>query len=106
METVQFLGEIDDEELYTKKLELVYGCAYEEVLEILSHMPTNPPDSELWDHQLGGGKLRHSVTATQAQLQKMSVVMALQIRQMAERKARLADIAVGLTDRVLDEQST
>lgn len=93
METVQFLGDIDDDKIYAAKLELAYNCVYQEVVKILIDME-NVCDIDLLDF------------GTKRQLQQLLRVILLQIRQMAERKRRLADIAVGLTDRVLDEQST
>ncbi len=106
METVQFLGDIDNDKIYAAKLELVYNCAYQEVLKILIDVDDAPPVELFDDRRLRRGDLLHLVALTKSQLEQMRAVMLLQIRQMAERKRRLADIAVGLTDRVLDEQST
>ncbi len=106
METVKFLGDIDSDKLYAAKLELAYNCAYQEILKILIDFP-EVPDIELFDdRRLRQGDLLHASAHTAAQLEQMRVVMVLQIRQMAERKRRLADVAVGLADRVLDEEST
>jgi len=104
METVQFLADIDSEKLYAKKLELAYNCAYQEVLKIVIDL-NQPSGHVLLDEQERCIGWHSSPNVLFQQLQQMRVVMALQIRQMAERRRRLADAAVGLPDRVLDEQS-
>ena len=106
METVQFLGDIDSEKIYAAKLELAYNEAYQEVLKILIDFPYGQVGRvELDEFERCTGWIESDRKIKQ-QLEQMRIVMVLQIRQMAERKRRLADVAVGLTDRVLDEQGT
>ncbi len=106
METVQFLGDIDSEKIYAAKLELAYNEVYQEVLKILLDWPIIVDGLEATLDHLDFEPLTTDLDKIQRQIEQMRVVMVLQIRQMAERKRRLADVAVGLTDRVLDEQGT
>jgi len=106
METVEFLADVDSEKLYAAKLELAYNCAYQEVLKMLIDFPVGRVTLDEQERCIGWTGETERIGQTHKQLYQMKFVMRLQIRQMAERKRRLADIAVGLTDRVLDEQST
>lgn len=105
METVQFLGDVDDEKLYARKLELAYNEAYQEVLKILLDFPEVPARVELDEGERCIGWIEGVDSKTRAQLEQMRIVMSLQLRQLANRRRRLADVAVGLTDRVLDVDS-
>jgi len=106
MEIVQFLGDIDNEKIYAVKLELAYNQVYQQVLKILTNFPTGQVELDEFERCIGWIESDEKVSKVERQLKQIRVVMSLQIRQMAERKRRLADIAVGLTDRVLDEEST
>ena len=106
METVEFLGDIDDEKLYARKLELAYNEAYQQVLKILLDFPQIPGRVELDEAERCIGWIEGVDSKTRVQLEQMRFVMRLQLRQLADRRRRLADVAVGLTDRVLDEEST
>jgi len=106
METVEFLGDIDDEKLYARKLELAYNCAYQEVLKILIDFPRGSVILDEQESCTGWNGESERIENTKRQLNQMKVVMRLQLRQLANRRRRLADVAVGLADRVLDEEST
>jgi len=106
METVEFLADIDSEKIYAAKLELAYNCAYQEVLKMLIDFPVGAVTLDEQERCTGWTGESERIGQTHKQLYQMKFVMRLQIRQMAERKRRLADAACGLTDRVLDEQST
>jgi len=98
VETVQFLGDIDNEKLYAARLELAYNEAYQEVLKILIDFPRGRVELDEFERCIGWIDVDEKVSKLQLQMQQMRIVMGLQIRQMAERKRRLADVAVGLAD--------
>ena len=106
METVQFLSDIDNEKVYAARLELAYNCAYQELLKILIDFPYGRAGRVEVDELERCTGWIESDGKIKGQLEQMKIVMRLQIRQMAERRRRLADVAVGLTDGVLHEEST
>jgi len=97
MERVQFLRDIDDEKKYAQSLEMAYVDAFNAITDIGNGMyrdsskyRTGGPDTELDDRLK---EVRHVL-----------FVMGLVIRDCSDRRKRLADRAVGLPDRVLDEE--
>jgi len=106
VKTTEFLRDIDDAELYTKRLELAYGVAHEEVLQILYDHKDDFPDLVFDNSRIRPGDQLHEVAHVLHRLQSLRMVMTLQLRAMADRRKRLADAAVGLPNGVLDEEST
>ena len=100
MNTVPFLRDIDDEKHYAQLLEVAYVEAYTELASILGgqreyttvEIDRNVPEQEFLELFRDLGRLR--------------VVMALTVRQSGDRRRRLAHIARGLSDVVLDEEGS
>jgi len=99
METVRFLRDLEDEEAYAKGLELAYLDAFNAITDVGNRMYRDTLKPSLASKPMALDD-RHQ------QLRTVLFTMALVIRDCSDRRRRLADAAVGLTDRVLDEQST
>jgi len=106
VETVEFLGDIDDAELYTKQVELAYGLAYEEIIKILIEFPGAGGRVILDEKERCVGWDDTLDSPAHGMLHVLQFTMKLTLRNMADRRRRLADVAVGLPDVVLDEEST
>ncbi len=102
MKTRKFLGDVDDPQLYADMLENVFLLQYEELGEILGKFPIvrvlQQPD---WSSLVSD-----EMSSTHLELTRMRHTMSLLVRDMAERKRRLANRAVGLPDVELDEERT
>lgn len=99
MKTRPFLRDVDDPSLFADMLENVYLLLYEELGDTLANFPILTSAGE--QHLLI--EKHQQLVATYEDLARMRHTMSLLIRDMAERKQRLRDIAVGLTDVHLDE---
>ena len=105
MKTIAFLRDIDDEHLYAQQLELAWIRLGDELSEILARWPLIVGPTVQPELKLNSQPLLADLDAIYADLATMRQWMSLLARDMAERARRLADAAVGLPDRVLDEQS-
>jgi len=102
MDTVPFLSDIDDELQYSQSLELWILQLTEHLAELASYYPhphliLETPlgkEHEVMDRMREHNKALKNVLATLWTL----------IANMAERRKRLADRAVGLADCVVDEE--
>ena len=99
MKTRPFLRDVDDPSLFADMLENVYLLLYEELGDTLAHFPIVMTHSS----DIAGIGTHKDVANSYEELARMRHTMSLLIRDMAERKKRLRDIAVGLTDVHLDE---
>lgn len=100
LKTRPLLRDIDDVQHYADSLENVFCLLYEEFGELLAKFP-------LIKTGVGHGVLiatHEELAATYEQLARMRHTMSLLLRDMANRKARLADIATGFSDVIFDEQ--
>ena len=99
MKTRAFLRDVDDPALFADMLENVYLLLYEELGEVLAEFPLLKANTRY------GRILELSLefAGTYEDLARIRHTMSLLIRDMAERKKRLRDVAVGLTDVQLDE---
>ena len=105
MKTIDFLGDIEDEETYAKSLETAWHLVLEQLAAISARFPI------IYERQ---GKLTvdfeselaNEIDSTYDELAQMMHVMRLLGRDMADRRKRLADRAVGLADVELHEQRT
>lgn len=104
MKKVQFLRDIDDEELYAKQLENAYCMAWEEIQGILARFPILKTTFGLDDDTETILDTHMELADTYESLARMRHTMGLIMRDMADRRRRLADRAVGLTDGVFDEE--
>ncbi len=102
MKTRPFLRDIDDPALFADMLENVYLLLYEEIGDVLAKFPLLRFGNGLMLEKSSDGELAN----TYEDLARMRHTMSLLIMDMAERKARLANRAVGLSDVELDEQRT
>lgn len=101
MERVPFLRDIEDETLYAKTVENAYALVYEQLAK-LAVLYEGERRQELHSGQITytcGVNLHLAVRA-------MRTTMKLTMRDMADRRARLADVAAGLADVVLDEEGS
>jgi len=97
MERVQFLRDIEDEKKYAQGLEVAYLDAFNEITDVGNRMYR--------DADLARGEWRESDMEDRLkELRHVLFVMGLVIRDCSDRRKRLADRAVGLPDRVLDEE--
>jgi len=103
---VQFLRDIDDHELFAREVENAYALAYEEIQTILARFPIVPPVQCIEERDDRGDDLLYHTADTYESLARMRFTMAQIIRDMADRRKRLADRTVGLTDAVFDEESS
>lgn len=101
MERVPFLRDIENDELYAKSVENAYLLAYEHLGKLLEHQK----------YPKSSGP--QAVTAMLIRLSElcealhgMELQMSFVIRDMADRQARLANVATGLADVVLDEEGS
>jgi len=98
VKTRPFLRDVDDPALFSQMLENVYLLLYEELGDTLAQFPLVrcvSDESYLGSSPLLGG---NDLARTYEDLARMRHTMSLLIRDMAERKARLANRAVGLSD--------
>ena len=100
METRPFLRDIDDVHHYAEMLESTFGLLYEDLSEILAKFPL----LTIGMAEIAGTDADEEGAATYQELALMRHMMAMVIREMADRKKRLADRAVGLADVKLDEE--
>jgi len=98
MKRTEFLRDIENEEKYAMTLEMAYLDAFNAITDVGNRMYRDSQkirkQRACEDHEERHKELRHVIG-----------VMALTLRDCADRRKRLADTAVGLTDRVLDEES-
>jgi len=100
VKTRPFLRDIDDVHHYANTLENVHALLYEELGEILAKFPLLLASDVVNDwFRCDGDRL----TDTYSDLARLRHTMSLLMRDMLERKKRLADIAVGLPDVKFDE---
>ena len=97
METIEFLRDIEDETKYALSLELCYVNARDAVTDVINRM---------WD-DVGGAAAdgeQLPADARHKELRHIVFTMGLVITDCADRRRRLANIAAGLPDVVLDEE--
>lgn len=98
METVRFLRDIEDEKKYAQSLELAYIDAFNAVTDVANRMYRDSQkirkQRACEDHEERHKELRHVL-----------FVMGLTIRDCADRRKRLADVARGLPDVIFDEET-
>jgi len=99
VKTRPFLRDVDDPALFADMLENVYLLLYEELGDTLAKFPLLKAQYPEWDCL----ELGKEHAATYEELARIRHTMSLLIRDMAERKKRLRDVAVGLTDVHLDK---
>ncbi len=99
METQPFLRDVDDAALFADMLENVYLLLYEELGDVLAQFPLMKVKHPLWPHL----ELSSDVANTYENLARMRHTMSQHIRDMCERKKRLRDRAIGLSEIELDE---
>jgi len=95
VKTRPFLRDVDDVSLYAELLENCHGLLYEELSEILAKFPILETRGE-WINEAFSQPLE--VHRVYEDLARMRHTMSMMIREMADRKRRLADRAVGLSD--------
>jgi len=103
VKTIPFLRDIDDEEHYAKQLELCWHMVLERLAAIQGSFPIIP-QCAIQSEQKIFKFLDEKIFDTYADLANMMHTMRLIGRDMADRRRRLADRAVGLTDGVFDEE--
>ncbi len=100
MKTQPFLRDIDSPTLFADRLENVYLLQYEFLGEVLATFPLLQASDVCDDWFRDDG----SMADCYEKLARMRYTMSRHIRDMAERKKRLADLAVGLAEIKLDEE--
>ncbi len=99
MKTRPFLRDVDDPSLFASMLESCHLLLYEELSEILARFPLLA-GSEICDDWFRDAR---RMVGVYEDLALMRHRMSMMTREMADRKRRLADEAVGLADLELDE---
>ena len=89
-----FLRDVDDCELYAQMLENVFLLTYEYLGDVLAQYPLLQASDVCDDWFRDDG----SMADTYEKLARMRHTMSMHIRDMADRKRRLADPARGLSD--------
>ncbi len=98
METVRFLRDLEDEGAYAQGLELAYVQVRDQLTDIGNRMRAEIDALSLLDcHDPFGARLK--------ELEHTVFVMGLVIRDCVDRRRRLAHVAAGLPDVVLDEET-
>jgi len=98
METVPFLSDIDDEKHYAQLLEVAYVEALCELERIVSAAYFAQP------YKAGGPRPVSDEDLDFEALNRLRFVMGRTVEQSVGRRRRLAHIARGLSDVVLDEE--
>jgi hypothetical protein len=99
METVRFLRDIDDEKAYAQSLELCYVDAFNHITDIVNRMYEDVVHEE-------HGSEATEIADRHKELRHVLFTMGLVISDCGDRRKRLADVAGGLADVILDEQTT
>lgn len=100
MEKVPFLRDVDDEKHYAQLLEVAYVEAYTALRQILT-------DAKLYaKYRAGLPSGSYEMHVEPERLEAMRDAMEHTVQQTVDRRRRLADIAAGLSDVVLDKQSS
>jgi len=98
METVPFLRDVDDEKHYAQLLEVAYVEAYTELRQILADVKF------FAEYNVGLPAETCDMRVNVERLDAMRHLMEYTVQQSVERRRRLADVARGLADGVLDEE--
>jgi len=100
METVPFLRDVDDEKHYAQLLEVAYVEAYTELRQILA-------DAKFFGEcKPGLFADSYEMRVNVERLHAMSHLMQYTVQQSIERRRRLADVAAGFADLVLDKKGS
>lgn len=103
LKTRPFIRDIDDVQHYADIVENIYTLQYEELGELLAQFPIiKSRAGEHWECL----DLHKDLAGTYEALARVRHTMSLVIREMADRKRRLANAARRLADVELDEEST
>jgi len=97
METVRFLRDIEDETKYAQGLEVAYLDAFNALTDVGNRM-FKDFDSPEWPPENDDMENRHK------ELRHVLFTMGLVIRDCVDRRKRLANVAAGLPNVVLDEE--
>jgi len=98
MERIRFLRDIEDETKYAQGLELAYVEASAAIADVANNMTDESEGLDLLDCE-------NPFLELSLQLGTIVLAMSLVIRDCADRRKRLADVARGLSNVVFDEES-
>lgn len=99
MEHVRFLRDVQDEKKYAQTLELAYVDVRDACTDLANRMSQDSSTLLMLDcHDPFQDRLK--------ELRHMVWTMGLVIGDCADRRARLADVARGLSDVIFDEETT
>ena len=101
MERARFLRDIENEQKYAMTLEMAYLDAFNAVTDVGNRMYRDSQSDVLMTRAAA----RRSAQDRHQELRHVLLVMGMVLRDCADRRKRLADVAAGLSDVVLDKES-
>ena len=100
METVPFLCDVDDEKHYAQLLEVAYCEAFTALRQILA-------DARIYEkYRPGLSSASYEMHVEPERLEGLHDAMKRTVDHSIERRKRLANVAAGLADGVLDEKGS
>jgi len=97
METTRFLRDIEDETKYAQGLELAYVDVRDEINRIVTGLCVDAA-------RCGYLGCEPRLQSRRREIANLVLTMSMVIRDCADRRKRLADVARGLSDVVFDEE--
>jgi len=104
MDTIPFLGDIDDELQYSQSLELWMVQLLKHLTDLYSRFPG--PGLLMTSNMNNERELIARIRETNDSLNFVVHTLGNLLTDITERRKRLADIAVGLTDGEVDEEGS
>ncbi len=100
METVPMLGDVDDEKHFSQLLEVAYCEAAQELNDICHSVAKLVHEESFVTIERG------EVLEQFEAMNRLQFVMIATVQQTIERRRRLADVAAGFADVVLDKEGS